>query len=212
VGEVLTTGTGGSGPFYLVERGGLAPLSVVQADLTLADPDTRTLYPNGRPAVMAVPAAEVARVFSLPAPTSANELPSRPPPLLNVAPNITGVCVVYPANGNGSPTIRTLTVPPSAMPAAPPVAPTGPLGAPVADQVRISGGDGLVAEALGQSPGATVFVITNQGVKYPLTDISLLSSLGLAGVTPVRVPGAVLSLLRTGPTLDQSAAKHTITP
>jgi hypothetical protein len=95
---------------------------------------------------------------------------------------------------------------------APPVAPTGPLGVPLADQVRIAGGGGVVAEALGQSPGATVFVITSQGIKYPLTDPGLLSSLGLSGVTPVRVPGAVLGLLRTGPALDQRAAKHTIAP
>lgn len=209
VGEVLTTGAGGSGPFYLVEPGGLAPLSLVQADLMLADPRTRVSRRSG---AVAVPAAEVARVPGLPAPAGASELPSRPPPLVNVAPDATGVCALYPANGNGSPTIRTLTVPPSAMPAAPPVAPAGPLGTPVADQVRIAGGDGLVAEALGPSQGATVFVITSQGIKYPLTDLSLLSSLGLAGVAPVRVPGAVLSLLRTGPTLDQSAAERTITP
>jgi type VII secretion protein EccB len=219
VGQVLTTGKGGgptgpggSGPFYLVEPGGLAPLSVVQADLMLADPIMRTLYPNGRPGAKSVPAAAVAGVRGLQAPAGANELPSRPPPLLNVAPNIAGVCAVYTADGNGSPTIRTLTVPPSAMPTAPPVPLTGPLGAPVANQVRIAGGNGLVAEALGQSPGATVFVITSQGIKYPLTDLSLLSSLGLAGVAPVRVPGAVLSLLRTGPTLDQQAAEHTIAP
>jgi hypothetical protein len=91
------------------------------------------------------------------------------------------------------------------MPAAPPVAPTGPFGVPLADQVQITGGAGLVAEALGQSPGATVYVITSQGIKYPLTSTSLLSSLGLPGVTPVRVPGAVLSLLRTGPTLHTIA-------
>lgn len=219
VGQVLTTGKGGraagqggSGPFYLVEPGGLAPLSVVQADLMLADPATRALYPNGQPGAKAVPAAEVAGVPSLPAPAGANELPSRPPSLVAVAPNVTGICAVYRANGNSSPTVRTLTVPPSAMPAAPPVPPTGPLGTPVANQVRIAGGDGLVAEEIGQGSGATVFVITSQGIKYPLTDISLLSSLGLQGVAPVRVPGAVLSLLRSGPTLDKQAAKRTIAP
>lgn len=207
VGQVLTTGNGG---FYLVEPGGLAPLSVTQAYLMLADPAARALYPTGRPAAIEVLAAAV--VPNLPAPVGASDLPSRPPPLLNAAPGGTGLCAVYPANGNGSPTIRTLTVPPSAMPSAPPVAPTGALGAPLADQVQIVGGDGLVAEALGQGPGATVFVITSQGIKYPLTDIGLLSPLGLSGVAPVRVPGAVLGLLRTGPTLDQQAARHTIAP
>src|SRR5260370_35312250 len=104
----------------------------------LADPATRALSPNGRPGAMGVPAAAVAGVPGLPAPAGANELPTRPPPLLNVAANVTGVCAVYPANGNGSPTIRTLTGPPPPMPAAPPVPPTGPPRAPLADQARIA--------------------------------------------------------------------------
>jgi len=218
VGQVLTTGNGGgpagpgAGPFYLVEHGGLAPLSVAQAYLMLADPAARKLYPNGRATAISVPAAVVATIPAPPAAAGPSGLPTAPPPLVDVAANGTGVCAVYPANGNGSPTIRTLAVPPSAMPAAPPIAPTGSFGAPLADQVQIPGGAGAVAAGLGQGPGATVYVITSQGIKYALGGPSLLSSLGLGGVTPVRIPGPVLGLLRTGPTLDVAAAKHTIAP
>jgi hypothetical protein len=54
--------------------------------------------------------------------------------------------------------------------------------------------------------------VTGEGIKYPLSDSSLLAPLGLSGVTPAKVASVVLQLLRTGPTLNQHAATLTVSP
>ena len=194
---------GGSPQYYLAFRHGLAPISQTNADLMLAASAARRLYPPGRPAAIRVSAASVAAVA--PVRLAAAALPDRPPALVSIAGGQGAVCAVYATSGNGTPEVRTFAMPASAVPAAGPAAPpTGPLGAPLADQVRLPAGDGAVVRSAPAPgvPGGTVYLVTSQGVKYPLTSESLLPSLGLAGVSPVRVPAVVLGLLRTGPTLN----------
>jgi hypothetical protein len=85
-------------------------------------------------------------------------------------------------------------------------------GAPVADRVTLPGGRGaLVATLL--PPGATasgnVYVVTEQGIKYPLPRADLAkvqASLGFGGVRPVDIPGSMLALIPTGPALDPKVA------
>jgi hypothetical protein len=60
--------------------------------------------------------------------------------------------------------------------------------------------------------GGTLYLVTDEGVKFPLPDASVLPSLGLGGVAAARLPSALVDLLRTGPTLDPQAAATTIAP
>lgn len=85
-------------------------------------------------------------------------------------------------------------------------------GVPAADRVELAGGRGALAATL-TSPGATAagsaFLVTDQGIKYPLPRVNLSTvqgALGFAGVPPVPVPNAVLALIPTGPALDPEAA------
>lgn len=210
VGQVFAASGGGQAgrppQYYLALPGGLAPLSVTEADLMLADPKARGLYPPGALAAIEVPAASVAAVATLP-PAGEPSLPGRPPGLRVIAGGQGAVCAVYQAGGDGSPVVRTYRVSAGQIPTRTGAAPAGALGVPLADQVRMSAGDGAVVRAVAVpgAGGGTIYLITSEGIKYPVPSAGVLTSLGLAGVSPVAVPAEVLGLLKSGPTLDPNA-------
>jgi type VII secretion protein EccB len=83
-----------------------------------------------------------------------------------------------------------------------------------ADRVVLPGGRGALVATL-TSPGAVatgnVYLLTDQGIKYPLPRAELdkiQTSLGYGGVRPVVVPGSILDLVPTGPALDPAAARR----
>src|SRR6185437_8020071 len=216
-GQVLiAAGSGQAGrtpQYYLVEHGGLAPLSVTEADLELADPQARSLYPPGRPTAISVPAASIAAAPAFPS-ASPSALPSRPPQLISLPAGQGAVCGVYQAADNSVPQVRTYSVGAGSIPTVIKPAPVGGRGIPLADQVRIPAGDGAVVQAV-PAPGAgggTMYLITSSDVKYPVPTTDVLASLGLSGVRPTLVPEILLDLLNTGPTLDPHAAARTSAP
>jgi type VII secretion protein EccB len=222
VGQVLVAAGSGQGgaaaQYYLVARGGLTPLSLTEAELMLASPLTRPLYPPGRPTAISVPAASIAAAPALPSASPA-ALPSRPPRLISLPSSQGAVCAVYQAGGNSVPQLRTYPVDAGSIPTVSKSAPVGVLGIPLADQVHLPAGTGAVAQAI-PAPGAsggTIYLITSQGTKYPVpagqtSANDVLASLGLSGVRPTSVPEILLALLPTGPTLDPNAARHTSSP
>jgi type VII secretion protein EccB len=209
IGQVFVAA--GTSSYYLAERGGLAPLSRTGALLTLADPAIRALYPAGLARAVSVPSAAIAAVPAL-GDASPQDQPRRPPPLLELPGGQGDVCVAYPAGSASSPQVRTAPVAAAAIRTWTQPRLYDKLGIPLADQVELPAGDGAVVEAASGLGAGTVYLITSQGIKYPLASAGLLASLGLPGVHPAQVPEVLLELLRTGPTLDRAAARHTVTP
>ena len=88
-----------------------------------------------------------------------------------------------------------------------------------AEAVLLPGGKGVIAQA---SPGAgtsgsgaagsTIYLISPQGIRYPLGSAATLGVLGYGGVTPLAVPGSLLALIPTGPTLDREDALAVFAP
>jgi hypothetical protein len=88
-----------------------------------------------------------------------------------------------------------------------------------AEAVLLPGGKGVIAQA---SPGAgtsgsgaagsTIYLISPQGIRYPLGSADTLGVLGYGGITPLAVPGSLLSLIPTGPTLDREDAFAVFAP
>lgn len=211
IGQVFVSA--GTASYYLAERGGLAPISYTGELLTLADPEVRALYPGRQSKAISVSAAAIAAVPTL-ADASPQDQPQRPPPLLNLPGGQGEACVVYPPGPNSAPQVRTALVAASAVPRLTRPRQFDRRGFPLADEVQPPVGDGAVVQALAQ-PGvnaATTYVITSQGIKYPLASADLLTSLGLPGVRPSQVLNVLLDLLRTGPTLDRNAARRTAAP
>jgi type VII secretion protein EccB len=78
-------------------------------------------------------------------------------------------------------------------------------GVPVADRVAVPGGRAALVRSL---TGAVYYLVTDQGIKYPLPrdPAGALKALGYSGVRPGDLPAAVLALISTGPALDPAAA------
>ncbi len=85
-------------------------------------------------------------------------------------------------------------------------------GVMTADRVVLPGGRGALVSTLtpaGGSAAGSVYLVTDQGIKYPLprADVAKVqASLGYSNVAPIAVPGSILALVPTGAALDPQAA------
>ncbi|MEV1329804.1 type VII secretion protein EccB [Micromonospora costi] len=146
-------------------------------------------------------------------------MPQTLPTLYPVREGQTVLCATYRASAAGGPPVTTLEVfdrAPTelteAVAGSLPARQTSRDAVRTADQVLLPGGRGALAQAApgaGESgtpaPGATVYLVTPQGVRYPLA-ADAIAALGYGGVTPLAVPGSLLALIPTGPTLARDAA------
>jgi type VII secretion protein EccB len=205
-GQVERVGTGGA--YYLRGTGGgLTALTPLQAQLLMAE--------QGQNSAATISAAEASS--AQPAGGVAG-LPGDVPQLTAAAADGTAVCVQY---GGSSVSGSTASADPGQVVTAvttrsqnPQILATTPavtvdaLGSPVADSVAVPSGHGalIVAQPNGVAGGGTEYLVTDRGVKYPLSGDSVLSDLGLRGAAAVRIPVALASILPTGPTLDETDA------
>jgi type VII secretion protein EccB len=192
---------------FVVRADGLAEVNPTAEALLLAAPGTQRAYPGGsvapiqvtQGALAGVPASAGGDLMGYPAPLPAMLNRSLSDALLP--------CVRYSPSANGETGTVFLTLPGRAVAAA-----ASPVGRHVAgrtvDQVAIPAGSGVLVH---DSPtaGATVtaeYLVTDFGVKYPLADSSVTSTLGYPEGSAVAVPNQLLAMLPTGPVLSFPAA------
>ena len=65
----------------------------------------------------------------------------------------------------------------------------------------------LRAEQPDGSTTGTIYLVTDQGMKFPIADDDALAALGYDDVTPDEVPRTLLDVIPTGPSLDPAAAR-----
>jgi type VII secretion protein EccB len=191
--------------YYVMLRAGLAPVGELSVKLLAA----------GGARVQTATAAEVGRALVNTA-VEPPGLPARIPTVHGVPDRFAMACAVYAGSDDADLGVTvesyaavaddmTLTTAP-----APAAAGTG--GVPVADRVAVPGGRGALVVALttpGSSAFGSVFLVTDQGIKYPLPRTNLATvqaSLGYGDVRPVPVPASILALVPTGAALDPAAA------
>jgi type VII secretion protein EccB len=130
------------------------------------------------------------------------------------------VCTRYegdPETGPAGTTIEVLDSPPEELSPnaeALDLAQTDADPAPVANQVVIVGGQGMLVRAIphaGDSSSGTLFLINDQGTKYPLAP-DAPKMLGYGDAEPVPVPTLLLDLLPYGSPLSQAAAYGDLSP
>lgn len=222
VGQVLVSELAGRKQYYLAYPDGLLPVSSSLAFLALGDPRNNSLYASGNPHARDVDAAEVndAGLSSQVAPLA--DLPTAVPLIVNPAISSTaGLCATFTAVGDTITTsvvvVDPLALGGSTAVSAPPsgagsVTSTGTVDFAVSDRVRMAPGSGALvraAEPDGSGTG-TVYVITDQGIKYPVADAAALAALGYEGVAPDLVPTELLAVIPTGPSLDPVAARTVV--
>jgi type VII secretion protein EccB len=209
VGRVYVVGSS----YYTAYPDGLAPITAVQERLMLADSVTAAAYGGQPPTLVPLSAAVAAAGASASHPAQTAGLPATAPSLASVgeAPGgqgpSTGLCASLSSAPADEVTVSAYTVATQTVSGAP-NSPTDALGDPIANNVTIPPGKGALVRAE-PAPGVsagTLYLVTELGIKYPVTGTAVLSDLGLSSVTPSGVPENIVALLPTGPTLDEAAA------
>jgi type VII secretion protein EccB len=214
VGQVFVSrGAGGDQRYYLLTTDGLQTITQTAAALILSDPQTAKGYPGTVTAIELGPAALAAsKVLSAPSWTSA--LPAAPPTLDAVGADRMP-CVRSVPEGNLAGT-SLVTVPVRPVTAANAVATSsdiassgttpagGPAGNRIADQVLVTPQAGMLARTLPAPgvPGEGLYLVTEDGTKFPVANDAAATALGYSTPAAVAVPTDLLALLPTGPVLQ----------
>jgi type VII secretion protein EccB len=197
-----------SDEFYVVQSGGLQPMSRTAAALLLGSPNIQAVNPGGQPTQVGPGAMAGVPIIS------STDLVTGYPPSLPESALIdstrgTEPCARYSPSGNiDLLSLTSADVMAGAVPVGQHVAGT------TADQVAITGGEGVLARDLpapGAQPG-TEYLITDIGEKYPLASTSVAGTLGYSQSSAVNIPGQLLDLLPTGPALSPAAALNNQAP
>jgi hypothetical protein len=196
----------GSHELYVLQDGGLTPVSRTVAAMLLADPGTKSAYPDASVRPIEIGPGDVAGVPMLNGDALSDGLPGSPPALTD--PGATSEpCLRFNPQQDAGRTATLLMLPRAAETAAMPPSGRHVEGA-TADQVVIPVGSGALVRSQptpDATPG-TEYLITDLGVKYPFADDTGVGALGYSSVAAVGVSPALLALLPTGPALTQAAA------
>ncbi|GGM05737.1 type VII secretion protein EccB [Dactylosporangium sucinum] len=202
VGSVYRSGQ----QYYVLTNGGLATIGAVSAALLLA---------NGAEPVE-ITAAQAAQALSTGAVVEPDGFPqARPQARTDVADST--LCAQYTAAvAQGGRQQVTLAVygPAAEQLTLDPDRTTSQTSG--AQQVSVPQGGGALVRALpapdadASSAGGTVYLVSDQGIRYALQDsenVKAMVALGYEGVAPVGVPASLLALIPQGPALDPAAAR-----
>ena len=182
VGSVVRVERAATFDYYLLLRDGLQPITPLMADLV------RFTYAAAARIAPATP-SEVGRVPATRSPLPLPALRSAP----TLAPAAPVICVSWHSRWVVSAHAR--------LPL--------PAGASAAGGVYVPSGRGAVVAAVSGTAGAATasrFLVTDEGIRYPIPDESVLGMLGLGG-SAQPLPAALVALLPLGPTLDPAKAK-----
>ncbi|GAA4613308.1 type VII secretion protein EccB [Saccharopolyspora hordei] len=191
VGQLVTAPEAVGDTTFVVDPGGLVPVSRTVAALIGADPGLAL------PPTLTITPAQLAAQDVLPAPVWQAELPPQPPTPIDLDRRVP--CVRWTADEVevvSAPDLTGATVD-SRMAG---VTRDGR----VADLVDVRPGAGFIARTRPAPgvPGAGVYLITEAGAKYPVANERAAEALGYSVDTAEPVPADLLALLPTGPVLD----------
>ncbi|SDP39682.1 type VII secretion protein EccB [Actinacidiphila guanduensis] len=208
VGQVFADA---SGHHYLLTREGLAPLTATLTALYLGDPRVQSgAYGGAAVTVGRIGPADLARA-AVPGPAPeplanlASLLPAKPPEVVAVPSGHT-VCVELDAHQNELSSrigvVRQAPVEKDTM--APGQGPGVVASCRPADLVAVQPGSGALVTAVASSGGKAVtpYLVTDDGVKYPIPSAVVVTRLGYSTDDEMTLPTNVLGLLPTGPSLD----------
>lgn len=218
VGQVFVTELADGEQYYLAVADGLLPVPSPLAALILADPRNTALYADGRVEAIATDAAAVTAVGLSQASPPAEGLPEELPVILNAdLSEHAGLCVTYAGSEEAADLVVSV-VDPLELVSTAGAGSEPPTGAAVdyalSDRVGMTPGTGALVRAQTPDGGGTgtVYVVTDQGVKYPVAGAEALDALGYDGVTPDPLPRELLDVIPTGPSLDPLAARTVVDP
>ena len=199
VGDVLVAQTGSGPQHYLVFDDGVAAITDLQRFIIGATSRVKPIN---------VTLAEInaaARSTRLAPRSGLQQPPTTVPPLAQPERGET-VCLLTSAASSPSTVWVGGTV--AGLDGATPTISTSASGAALADRVLVPAGRVAVVRAMGapDAPSGTYFIVTDLGIKYPVSAEPVLAMLGYPPTEAVDVPATLMARIPTGPTLDPAAA------
>lgn len=180
--------------YYVMTKDGLAALTPLQANLLLADSRLTAAYGGSNPTPLPINQAQVTDATLMPLPDQGvgEQAPAAAPEIAGLPPGDQQLCISYTDQG-----VSDIVV--------------GPADSQALTSARLvqlpTGGGALVAARPNpDTPGTTVYLVTDSGNRYPVAGQQTLGQLGLAGVSVAQLPATLVGLLPLGPLLDPAAA------
>jgi type VII secretion protein EccB len=208
VGQLMVVpGKGEPDQYYVAVANGLVSISQVQFALLFASKDTGEAYPDGIPAKpREITAAQAA------AATVGSELPTGPGQLPRTRPHLSGAvardtmaCASF-SSVTAAPQLHLGgSVPLSNSDLA--TARRSPRGTALADKVVIAPGRGaLIVSAQSSHDPGVLHLVTEQGIRYPLSSRDVATTLGYSPSDAVRLPAEIVARLPEGVAIDPQHA------
>ncbi|MFC4508186.1 MULTISPECIES: type VII secretion protein EccB [Streptomyces] len=205
IGQYAVVRTPGSAEqYYLLGRTGLAPLTLTELQLLRGDPRTRSGAYGGRePSAIVLQPDEAAQHLAPGGAITGDGLPVRPPKAL--APRAGTVPCLRVTPAGTTPRQEFVRVPAAQATGLHPVPRQGvAAGCPAPDLIAVRPGSGVLAAPT--ATGTARYLVTDDGIKYPLAAPAVAGRLSYTDADVVRLPSALLRLLPTGSVLDPERA------
>ncbi|MGL5817481.1 MAG: type VII secretion protein EccB [Phycicoccus sp.] len=201
--------------FFVLLTDGLAPVATTQARLLLADPQTARAYDRAPVVARDLPPAAFAAGRISTTDLDRAQYPATAPEALRFTPGEDIVLCSRPQGYRaGVPAVElslsfAVPAPDGAGTPREPAAPGGE--APT--RMLIAGGSGALVRSVPAENVTTgaLYLVTDEGRRYPVPDEASREALGLKRVRPVSMPAAFVDLVPLGPTLDRAAAASPVT-
>ncbi|MGW1718128.1 type VII secretion protein EccB [Streptomyces sp. NPDC002156] len=211
VGEVFTVAApGATERYYLLSRTGLTPLTATGAALVLSDPETVAKVYEGRTA-SAVPLESTALAGHLaPAEGAADwgALPAVPPEPVRLTAGRTACAAVESGPAGTRVSVALVAADALGPTAQAPAEFFTPACVPV-ERITVEPGGGALVHALGADGadiGATLYLVTDTGMKYRVPTDAALTALGYTAAQAQGLPSSLLAMVPTGPDLSAEGA------
>lgn len=204
VGQVLVVADVGAAPrYYVVLRDGVAPARQTEAMLVLGNPLNKAAHP------VKVGASDINDLADGLKATKFEQA-GYPPRLPEPGPTKAAICATAAAGGTAVIHVAD-SVPMPAGGRRMDLAGGGD-DPRIADEAYVPPGRGAIVREQRPSGAvvADVYLVTDQGIRFPVADRESLKALGFERVRPVGVPATMLALLPAGPTLDRRSAAATV--
>jgi ESX secretion system ATPase EccB len=208
VGQVFRVGVIGADPhYYQLRQNGLVEVNVTVADLLLGDREVRRLAYGGQNATAAPLPPDALNAHLAPADRTvpSSGLPETPPRLVDRGPTRHACVRVTP--GDGGPRVSVMLAEPATLGMVA-QSPTTTACVPVG-RITTPPGGGTLVRALaadGGTGGATVYLVTDAGMKFRVPTTGDLAALGYTISEAVALPSPLLAMVPAGPELSSTAA------
>jgi type VII secretion protein EccB len=212
IGQLVVVNSTVQTQYAVVLAGGLAPVTPVVAALIQADPRFAAAYPGGPAAPVQLAPDEYSQAVHLPALAGTGGYPSAPLGSVGGADSDSALCSTLTDPGSGAVSVSVVAGGQAAKGRV--VVPTGSPATPTADRVAIPAGHGVLVREV-PNPGVTtgtLFLLTDDGVRFPIDSSDAVQALGYGDVAAVGLPPGFVELLPVGPTLSRASAGRSEPP